>query len=62
MNLRNPLYMVLIIAFLTGLISGCSTVKELGKLGYDQDTEPRITLNQLVEDWKDYVIYYSGMS
>ena len=54
--------MLLITAFLMGLISGCSTGKGLGKLGYAQATEPKMTLDQLVENWKDYDIYYSGIS
>ena len=62
MNLKKSLYLVLITAFLMGLAAGCSALKEYGKLSYPQDTEPKMTLNRLMEDWKDYDIYYSGMS
>ncbi|MGD9038635.1 MAG: hypothetical protein PVH82_03280 [Desulfobacteraceae bacterium] len=61
MNLRKYLYLALITALLTGLISGCSTIKGYGKLGFPQTTEPKMTLDQLVENWKDYDIYYSGV-
>lgn len=61
MNLKKHLYLVLITAFLMGLPSGCSTMKGYGKLGFPQTTEPKMTLDQLVENWKDYDIYYSGV-
>jgi hypothetical protein len=61
MNLKKHLYLVLITAFLMGLPSGCSTMKGYGKLGFPQTTEPKMTLDQLVENWKDYDVYYSGV-
>ena len=61
MNLKKYLYLVLITAFLVGLTSGCSTPKGYGKLGYAETTEPKMTLDQLVENRKDYDVYYSGV-
>ena len=61
MKLKKWLYLFVIPAFLLGLTSGCSTVKGYGKLGYPQRNEPKMTLNQLVENWTDYHIYYSGV-
>ena len=61
MNLKKYLYLLLITAFLVGLTAGCSAVKGYGKLGYPQRTEPKMTLNQLVENWNDYDVYYSGV-
>ncbi len=61
MNLKKCLYLVLITVFFISLTSGCSTVKGYGKLGYAQTTEPKMTLDQLVKNWKDYDIYYSGV-
>jgi hypothetical protein len=61
MKLKIYLYLLLITAFFVGLTSGCSTVKGYGKLGYPQTTEPKMTLEQLIENWKDYHIYYSGV-
>lgn len=61
MNLKKCLYLVLIVAFLATLTYGCATPKGYGKLGFTQTTEPKMTLNQLVENWKNYDIYYSGV-
>jgi hypothetical protein len=51
----------LAIALLIGFASGCSTVKGYGKLDYPQRTEPKMTLDQLVKNWQDYHVYYSGV-
>lgn len=61
MNLKRYLYFSLVTAFLTTLTSGCSTTQQYGKLGYAQTTDPKMTLEELVENWKDYHIYYSGV-
>ncbi len=61
MNLKKHLYLVLIAALLIGFVSGCSTVKGYGKLDYPQRTEPKMTLGQLVKNWQDYGVYYSGV-
>jgi hypothetical protein len=61
MSLKKYLYLALIIAFLLSITSGCATTQQYGKLGYAQTTEPKMTLEQLVENWKDYDIYYSGV-
>ena len=62
MNWKNSLCLGVVIAFLVGLISGCSTMKGYGKLGFVGTTEPKMTLDQLVDNWKDYDIYYSGIN
>ena len=61
MNLKKRLYPLLIIVFLATLNFGCVTPKGYGKLGFAQTKEPKMTLDQLVRDWKDYDIYYSGV-
>jgi hypothetical protein len=61
MNLEKCLYLGLIGVFLATLTFGCVTPKGYGKLGFTQTTEPKMTLDQLVENWKDYDIYYSGV-
>jgi hypothetical protein len=61
MNLKKCLYLGLITALLIGLTSGCSTTQQYGKLGFAQTAEPKMTLDQLIENWKDYRIYYSGV-
>jgi hypothetical protein len=62
MSLNKCLYLFMITAILMGLTSSCSTVKGYGKLDFAGTTEPKMTLNQLVEDWNDYYIYYSGIN
>jgi hypothetical protein len=62
MNWKKSLFLGLLIAFLMGLASGCSTLKGYGKLGFTGTTKPKMTLDQLVENWKDYDIYYSGIN
>ncbi len=62
MSLKKCLCAGLAIAFLLGLTPGCSTVKGYGKLGFVGTTEPKMTLDQLVENWNDYHIYYSGIN
>jgi hypothetical protein len=61
MSVKRYLYLVLMTALLIGFASGCSTVKGYGKLGYPQRTEPKMTLDQLVKNWQDYHVYYSGV-
>jgi hypothetical protein len=62
MNSRKCLYLVSMTALVIGLASGCSTLKEYGKLGFAGTTEPKMTLDQLVENWNDYDVYYSGIN
>ena len=61
MNLKKCLYFYLFAVLLTGLTLGCSTTTRYGKLGYPQTEEPKMTLDQLLKDWQDYNIYYSGV-
>lgn len=61
MNLKKCLYFYLFAVLLTGLTLGCSTTTQYGKLGYPQTEEPKMTLDQLLKDWQDYNIYYSGV-
>ena len=61
MNLKKCLYFCLFAVLLTGLTFGCRATTQYGKLGYTQIEEPKMTLDQLVEDWTDYDIYYSGV-
>jgi hypothetical protein len=61
MNLKNCLYLLLILVFVATLTFGCVAPKGYGKLGFAQTKEPKMTLDQLVKDWENYDIYYSGV-
>ena len=61
MDLKRYLCLALIVALIIGFTSGCSGGKGYGKLDYAGTTEPKMTLKQLVENWSDYHVYYSGV-
>jgi hypothetical protein len=56
---KNRNVCVIVLIFLA-VISGCSYVKNYGKLRHINGEGMRLTIQDLEENWNDYVVYYAG--
>jgi hypothetical protein len=62
MDMKKYLYPVMINLGLIFLISGCSSLKSYGKLGLQYGHGKKVTIQELKENWQDYIVYYAGLS
>jgi len=56
---KYPAVIVLVLVF---LMSGCSWLKNYGKLRLQSGPGHKVTIEELRENWHDYTIYYAGRS
>ncbi|MEW6666824.1 MAG: hypothetical protein AB1512_16605 [Thermodesulfobacteriota bacterium] len=59
-NNRNLLFFFLILMVFP--FSGCAGLSPYGKLYLTADGKDRVTIEQLVERWQDYDVYWAGVS
>jgi hypothetical protein len=63
MNSNKYLYVILIGVMIVFLFSGCaSIIPGYGKLWPQPMRGERVAIEQLVENWEDYVIHYAGLN
>jgi hypothetical protein len=63
MNSNKYLYVILIGVMVVFLFSGCaSMLAGYGKLRPQPMRGERVTIEQLVDNWQDYVIHYAGLN
>jgi hypothetical protein len=63
MNSNKYLYVILIGVMIVFLFSGCaSIIPGYGKLWPQPMRGERVAIEQLVENWGDYVIHYAGLN
>lgn len=63
MNSNKYLYVILIGVMIVFLFSGCaSMIPGYGKLWPQPMRSERVAIEQLVENWEDYVIHYAGLN
>ena len=55
-NIYSPFIVFVLIFFL----SGCFQLKNYGKLGEQSRDVNKVTIENLKENWNDYLIYYAG--
>jgi len=60
MKRRKNLYLTFIVFVLIFFISGCSHFSRYGKLRQQSRDGNRVTIQDLKENWNDYIIYYAG--
>ena len=63
MNSNKYLYVILIGVMIVFLFSGCaSIIPGYGKLWPQPMRGERVAIEQLVENWEEYVIHYAGLN
>jgi hypothetical protein len=63
MNQSKRVYIALIGVMIVSLFSGCaSIIPGYGKLWPQPMREQRVGIDELEENWEDYVIHYAGLS
>jgi len=60
--MKKDIYLAVIVSVLLFLVSGCSWYKSYGKVRLQSGPGHRVTIQELRENWRDYTIYYAGMS
>jgi hypothetical protein len=50
---------IFVIAVSLGLMTGCAALKNYGTL---RSATGKVTINDLIENWQDYRIYYAGLA
>lgn len=60
--MKKYIHLTLIGAVSSLLIFGCSWLKGYGKVRVLSRHEEKLTIQELKENWKDYTIYYAGLS
>jgi len=60
MERGKNLYLTFIVFVLISFMCGCSHFKSYGKLRQQSGDGKRVTIQDLKENWNDYIIYYAG--
>ena len=56
---RGSIKSIFVIAVSLGLMAGCAVLKNRGTL---TSATGKVTINDLIENWQDYRIYYAGLA
>jgi len=62
MNMKECCYLAAIALFFTTFMIGCSWLKNYGKLRIESGPGKKVAIEELIERWQSYDVYYAGIS
>lgn len=62
MNMKEYCHVAVIALFFMTFIMGCSWLKSYGKLRIQSGPGKKVAIEELIEQWQSYDVYYAGLS